>query len=273
MLATKEQAIQKINELIEWFNIKKYQKIVNELENIKNNLENRVPTNYQKDLEKVLEAYKIDVTEKDIYREKCSRIITGIIFGVVYEAGFMKYAEILDELSPLREEWRKTQQNIDNISEITRKKEISQRARYYLYCFGYLISVEGSFSSWIKIIYRFICQIEGIPDNINIIGDWKPYKVEKKLIDIHPDLSIFFEGYFGGALRNAIGHGDFYYDDKTEKMHFHHIWNGEEKINEFWTFDEFYNVFEKILIVIDTGIEVIWLIRLFTFNDLFVTLS
>jgi hypothetical protein len=155
-----------------------------------------------------------------------------------------------------------------NIAELTRGEGYSLKARYYLYCFGYLIAVEGSYSNWIKILYRMVCQIEDLPDDSTTIEDWKPSKVERKMLAINPRFAILFEGYHGGQLRNSIGHGDFSYDDAEEKMHFHHIWKGEEKFNKKWTFNEFYDNLMKIMYVTDVGIEILWLLRLHSYRHL-----
>lgn len=69
-------------------------------------------------------------------------------------------------------------------------------------------------------------------------------------------------------MRNAIGHGDFSYDDAEDKMHFHHLWNGEERFNEKWTFTEFFANLAKLATVTDVGIEIVWLLRLLSYKHL-----
>ena len=52
-------------------------------------------------------------------------------------------------------------------------------------------------------------------------------------------------------------------------MHFSHIYRGELKFDEMLSFDEFYENLKKIMTVTDIGIEIIFLLRLFSYGHLF----
>ncbi len=119
-------------------------------------------------------------------------------------------------------------------------------------------------------MYRLVCESEGIlDDSSSTIGDFAPYKIQDKLIDIDSGYNVLFEGYFRGNLRNAIGHGDFSYDDENNRVHFRHFYKGELKFDENLSFEEFHENLMKIMTVVDTGLELIHLIRLPSYNHLF----
>lgn len=263
----KKQAIAEINQAISWFSHKKYEKTIEWLEFIRKNIEEGNPTDYDEDVRDVFSGYRQDYEQRNEYVQNCSKLIQAIYFRLLKE-GNQVFRDTLEDTYQFIHNWRKTQENFTNMAELTRGEGYSLRARYYLYCFSYLIAVEGSYSNWIKILYRIVCQIEGIPDDSRTIEDWKPWKVEQKLLGIHPDFALFFEGYHGGQLRNAIGHGDFRFDNIEDKMHFHHIWNGEVKFNEKWTFNDFFDNLAKIVTVTDIGIEIVWLLRLLSYRHL-----
>ena len=264
---TKKQAIAEMNQAISWFSLKKFEKTIEWLEFIRKNIEEGNPTDYDEDVRDVFSGYRQDYEQRNEYVQNCSKLIQAIYFGLLKE-GNQIFRDTLEDTYQFIRNWRITQENFTNMAELTRGEGYSLRARYYLYCFSYLIAVEGSYSNWIKILYRIVCQIEGIPDDSITIEDWKPWKVEKKLLEIHPDFALLFEGYHGGQLRNAIGHGDFRFYDIEDKMHFHHIWNGKVKFNEKWTFNDFFDNLAKIVTVTDIGIEIVWLLRLLSYKHL-----
>ena len=113
-----------------------------------------------------------------------------------------------------------------------------------------------------------ICQSINIPDDISTIIDWKPHKIEKKLIEINSEFSILFTGYFNGNLRNAVGHGDFFYDESSKKMHFNHIWKWQEKFKIELSFNEFYQIFSEVFACRDIFMETVFLVRLFDYRTL-----
>lgn len=268
MKITREAASKEIDVAIQRFKIKDYRKTANWLNFIKKNIEDQNPSDIKQDIQDVFSGYTSDVKMKGGHVETCSILIQNI-YARVLQQGVEIFRDTLEETHPFIVRWRITQSNMANMTEFTRDPTISEKARYYLYCFGYLIAVEGSYSNWIRILYRLVCQSFGIEDDSKKIEEWKPYKVQDKLIDINPGYAVLFEGYHRGNLRNAIGHGDFSYDDASKLMHFKHVYQGEIKYDEKLSFTEFYKIMEKIFTVTDTGIEIIFLLRLTSYKHFF----
>lgn len=267
MIITRETAITEIKSSIDWFKIKRYHRTVKWLQFIRNNIEESNPTDFFSDIQDAVSGYTEDARARGGYIDASNKIIQSI-FGGLLEKGPLIFGETLLDAYPFIQSWRRTQENLANIAELTRNPEISVRARYYLYCFGYLISVEGSYSNWIKILYRLVCESECIPEDSSIIEAFMPYKIQDKLVELDSGYNVLFEGYFRGDLRNAIGHGDFSYDDENNLMHFRHVYKGELKFDKKLSFEEFYENLMKIMTVTDTGVEMIHLLRLLAYSHL-----
>jgi hypothetical protein len=261
---SREGALKEIKNTIEWFSAKQFSCTVNGLQFIHTNIEREIPREFNQDIQGVFTAYFLDVRKRGVFSYRCSDLIGKIFFKLIV-LDELKFRNSLEDTYPFIQLWLRAQKNHQNMSELTRNKDISVKARYYLYCFGYLISVEGSYSNWVKILYRLICKFEQIPVDIELIHEWNPSKVKKKLVDIDPEYEMLFEGYFDGKLRNAIGHGDFSYLSSNNKMRFQHT---RGNFNETMSIKEFYENFKKIMTISDTGYELLLLIRLMAYHRL-----
>jgi len=258
MSLKRENALAELKNSIIWFSAKNFFNTVNRLKFIYNNIESKSPRDNLLDIKTVFDAYYLDVRKKGDFAYQCSDLIGKIYFELLV-LDENQFRSALEDTHSFLILWRRAQKNLFNMSELTRNKEISLKARYYLYCFGYLISVEGSYSNWLKILYRLVCKFEEIPIDLELMQEWKPWKIKKELIEINPEYEVFFDGYYNGHLRNAIGHGDFSYLNDENQMHFQHTQGNFDKI---MTIEEFYKNFEKILTISDVGYELILLIRL-----------
>lgn len=258
---TRKKAITEINNFIVWFKLKRYHRTVRWLQFIQKNIEERNPTDFLSDIKDVFLGYTQDVRARGGYIEASNEIIQSI-YGRLLKMGPLIFRETFLDATPFIQRWRRTHKNLDNMAEISRNPSMSVRARYYYYLFGYLIVIEGSYSNWIRILYRLVCESEGIPEDSSIIEDFVPNEIQDKLVELDSRYNVLFEGYFRGKLRNAIGHGDFSYDDENNRMHFRHVYQGELKFDEKLSFEEFYENLMKIMTVTDTGLEMLYLIGL-----------
>ena len=267
-IITRENAIKEMNTSIEWFKSKRYRRTVRWLQFIQKNIEERNPTDFLSDIKDAVSGYTKDVRDIGGYTEASNKIIQSI-YGSLLKIGPLIFRETLLDATPFLQRWLMTHKNLANMAEISNIPSISTKARYYYYyLFGYLIAVEGPYSSWIKILYRLVCESEGIPYDSSTIEDFMPYKIQDKLIDLDSGYYVLFAGYYRGNLRNAIGHGDFSYDDENNRMHFKHFYKGELKFDEKLSFEKFYENLMKIMTVTDTGLEMIHLIRLLSYSHL-----
>lgn len=268
VIITRENAIIEMNTPIEWFSSKRYRRTVKWLQFIQKNIEERNPTDFASDFKDTIGGYTKDVRDVGGYTEASNKIIQSI-YASLLKKGSLIFRETLSDATPFLDRWLTTHKNLANMAEISNIPSISTKARYYHYLFGYLIAVEGPYNNWIKILYRLVCESEGILDDSSTIEDFAPYKIQDKLIDIDSGYNVLFEGYFRGNLKNAIGHGDFSYDDENNRVHFRHFYKGELKFDENLSFEEFHENLMKIMTVVDTGLELIHLIRLPSYNHLF----
>lgn len=266
-IITRENAITKMNTSIEWFKIKRYSRTVRWLQFIQKNIEEGNPTDFSSDLKDAIAGYTKDVRDIGGYTEASNKIIQSIYSSLLIK-GSLIFRETLSDATPFLQRAIRTHNNLTNMAEISHIPSISTKARYYYYLFGYLIAVEGPYTNWIKILYRLVCESEGISYDSSTIEDFKPNKIQDKLIELDSGYNVLFAGYHRGNLRNAIGHGDFSYDDENNLMHFRHVYRGEIKFDKKLSFKDFHENLMKIMTVMDTGLEMIYLIRLPSFHHL-----
>ena len=154
---SREDALKEIKNTIEWFSAKQYSCTVTGLKCIYNNIEREIPIEFNQDIQDVFNAYFWDVKKRGDFSHRCCDVIGKIYFKLL-GLDELKFRDSLEDTYPFTKLWLRAQKNHQNMSELTRNAESSVKAKYYLYCFGYLIAVEGSYSNWVKILYRLICK-------------------------------------------------------------------------------------------------------------------
>jgi len=167
------------------------------------------------DLDDVFKAFRVEYIGSDRnahHREKCFDELTKLLKEILEKPN--KTSKTLDGLLPAFETANQALENIAEIYQaLVTSAGLSEKQRYYGFCFMYLIFIEGLYDENIRILYAIKKAIEGNDT------DYEKIK-EKSLGDFKSDLApVFFEGY-NNHLRNAIAHARFSFNDKAEKMTF-----------------------------------------------------
>jgi len=268
---SKDEALKFLKEAINWFVKKNYMKTAEAYTRIYKKIEHNIPTEGLEDFDFLKQSYLKDLESKDGYALESAKVVQLPIIATIYKDPSL-YAKVIDETSGLSQGWQKGHTNLEYISSLHRKDGVTDRDRYYLYCFAYLISIEGIFTSWIKMIYRFHCEATDRNTTMEKIYNMSLKDVRNVLVGDNKDFEILFEGYQDGCLRNAIAHNDFEYLGGND-MHFKHIHHGVVKCDKIMRLDDFYINWSKIFRVVESGLEFIWLIRMLSYRHLFNEIS
>ena len=266
---TRQEASKELASSIQWFREKGNARTVRWLEFILNNIKMENPSDYTSDIFEVISAYYADVEERGAGLKICSETIGRIIINVLKgNRGVDTFRSSLLEMYPLIVKWRITQENLKRILDLKNEK-LSISAQYHLLLFLYLITIEGSYCNWIRILYKLQCISNHKKCNLSSIEDITPFKIKQNMIEMNAGCNIFFSGYFDGNLRNAIGHGDFAFNESTNRMIFNHTWNGQIKFREEISYDEFLDIFRLIDNFIVININYFFILRLTSYRHFF----
>ena len=168
------------------------------------------------DLEDAMLAFRgefIGSGENWKYREKCFGALEKIILEMIKITG-PKTPETVDKIFPALKAGEETLRNIAEVyMALVSPESLSDKRRYYGFCFLYLLMIEGLYDENIKILYIFKKALSGEKVDYEEIQEKPPRDFKN---EIEP---VFFEGY-NSRIRNAIAHAKFRFDDKTGKMIF-----------------------------------------------------
>ncbi len=162
MAYTSAKAEEHLNRVIKWFELKKYVNVNGSLNEILDAIRTGREINYIELVSQTFQNYLDDLKEVGGYRYDVSMVIQNIFAGVI-QKGMAHYEQVMIDMVPLSENWQRGTKNIENIAETGKSPELTKMARYYMYCFAYLVSVEGIFESWVRMIYSFHCVLIGTP--------------------------------------------------------------------------------------------------------------
>ena len=267
MAFTAVEAEEHLNRVIEWFGQKNYENVNISLNEILDAIRTGREIEYKDYVSQTFHNYLKDLKKAGKYRYDASLVIQNILIGVIKQ-GMNQYEKVTLAMLPLSKNWQRGTKNIENIAEMGKSPKLTKMARYYMYCFAYLVSVEGIFESVIRMIYGFHCQLIGTPKTLDQVNAVSLAQIKVELIAGHVKNSILFEGYLDGCFRNAIAHNDFWYVNDEEGMHFRHEHQGVPRIDETKTIEEFYEIWAKLFAVVESGLEFTWLIRLVHYQHL-----
>jgi len=147
------------------------------------------------------------------YRERCFDTFEKIILEMI-KITDPKTPETMDKIFPALKTGGETLRNIAEVYlALVSPERLSDKRRYYGFCFLYLLMIEGLYDENIKILYIFKKALSGEKVDYEDIQ-------EKPLWDFKNEIEpVFFEGY-NNRIRNAIAHAKFRFEDRTGKMAF-----------------------------------------------------
>jgi len=226
------------------------------------NIKEGNPSDYLQDWRDLVNAYENDIKRFGEFPLKIYKQINHI-FAYIINEDINKFSALLEEAHPFFVDWRKTQENLIKISQITKEDipSMEPTARYYLFCFTYLIAIEGSYENWIKILYYLLYNFRSGEINFNRVQKKSLRSIKRWMINHDVD-NILFEAYENGHLRNAIAHAHFEYDEITKKMLFIDYYRGEETYKKELNLREFEDNLQTVFLIPDICTNMIMLLRI-----------
>lgn len=254
---TVQDDITTVRRMIDRFKAKKFLKTTARLKSILKNLSEGFPSEWQDDYDNTSQTYAEEIERMGEYPTRCLDELNKI-----WDEAFKqeeRLTVILNDILPFLNEQRKTINNLNRLYSILDGIENkTETEEYYLTCFIYVVSIEGNYENWMKIIYHIY---------YNMIQGHKSYlKTEKiKLAHIKDWMiknglsSIIFQGYEDGHIRNAIAHAHFEYLEPVKKMSFRDPPSGWSKE---YTHVKFKNILYKINVLTEMCQDMIWFLLL-----------
>jgi len=168
------------------------------------------------DLKDVMQTFRgefIGSRQNWEYRQNCHDTFVKIVLEMI-ESTRSKTPEMMNKTYPALKAGGETLRNITEVYlALVSPKRLSEKRKYYGFCFLYLLMIEGLYDENIKILYMFKKAKKGEKVGYDDIRE-KPLHFFKGKIQ-----PIFFEGY-NNRIRNAIAHAKFRFDEKTKQMIF-----------------------------------------------------
>jgi len=260
---SKKRAMKELREIRSHFDRRGFNNAINWIDSLRKDIKQNNPFDKEMYFEDIFNATKRDINQYGEYPSKTFEILVKV-FLTTATSNRAKFRSILEEAYPLLQDWRLTQENLLNIEKIVSPniQNLETVARFYFSCFLYLISIEGSYDNWIKIIYFILYNfVEKIGVNYDEVEKMSLQNVKKWLTNRGID-DIIFLGYEDGHLRNAIAHAHLTYIESTEEMLFTDRYRGQITYEKSLNLLDFYQCFQKIHNVIDICTIIILLLRI-----------
>ena len=232
-------------------------------------ISNSEPSNYYEDFQEVVIQHKYEVEKTSPYNKECYDVINSI-YDTASLKGVNEFNLLLAELTPYLTHFVRTSNNLTNMSSIILDTDLEIKPKYYVACFMYLLYIEGSYWSFLKILYALQNLSKGTPIPFGKIEKTRLSDIKKKFVLNDPSSEILFKNWFDGNLRNAIAHADMSYNDEQQIMTFSHYHQGILKYQKQYTYEEFVNIYRGMSSVAEISFEYILLLRV---RDICVKLS
>ena len=263
-MSKKENKLFDLRNIRTYFEARKVSKTVKWLDKVIEDISADNPFDADMYYTSIFQSFK-EYIEKNFeeYPRKVFDIVERI-FLVTAIGDAQKFRNILVEATPIMVDWRKTQENLKNISQIVnlRSESLETDVKFYMNCFLYLIVVEGSYENWIKLMYFLLYNFAESPTiTYDEVEAETLNKMKKWLIDFSVD-DVLFEGYQDGHLRNAIAHAHLEYNISTKKMIFTDLYRGEITYQNVLSLDEFLVYLSKCIFVVEACIFMMMMMRL-----------
>ncbi len=186
------------------------------------------------DLEDALTTFKSEFRSGSAFRDKLIRTVEPILKFMVTKLGKqqLKFLPVFEDLS-------RSAQNLLPIGNAFKKFDPGKE-RFYGMCLVYLTNAEGIFDNAVRLLYGL--QLESLSKPIDIVelSRLDVAKVKEEFSKL-ANVDVLFEGWKDGHVRNSIAHCRYYYDEKTNAMHFEDVnpWTGKQTYSESFTIEEF----------------------------------
>ena len=212
-----------VNRLATLFHEKGYQQTSKEIRGLAKILrEKQVPTDFLKRLDSLFYLFQKEFTTAlpvgQDYRNRIFREIKETVLKAIRRMGVAPYGQSLLVIYPLLRRLAHARKITGEIGETLREKKISDKnVIFHLYCYSYLLIVEGMYPELARMLYflRIITK-NSIPraQELETMTTWD---ILNKIKPTPVFLKTWREKKH---IRNAIGHAKAYYNSVSDEIHF-----------------------------------------------------
>jgi len=216
-----DRRIAEINRIASLFGDKGYVKTASEITRFADMLKQEtVPPDFLERLDQLFDVLEIEFSErfplgKD-YRRRCYAEVKKLLFEAI---GRMKqsFSQGILEIYPCLAKINHGRHINGDIADEIRDRKLNDKIVFHLFCYAYLITVEGIFDELARVLYflKVVKQSE-IPK----AEDLKRLKV-RDILERFRSVPVFLENWEEkNHIRNAIAHATAYFDSSKKEARF-----------------------------------------------------
>ena len=204
-----------VNKIADLFSEKGYQRTSEEILSFAEILrEKQIPSDFLKRLDSLFNLFQKEFAARlpigQDYRKECFGEIKETVLKAIRRIGVVAYSQALLVILPLLKRLNHTRRITGEIGEALAKKRISDKnVIFHLYCYTYLIVVEGMFGELARMLY-FLGTLS--KNNIPSAQDLETMTVWDVLKEVKPTPVFLKDWEEKKHIRNAIGHAQAYLD-------------------------------------------------------------
>jgi len=217
-----EKRIEDINRIAELFEHKRYPETAKEVRTFIEILKgDKIPIDFLKKLDSLFDLhqkeFEVNLPVGQSYRKRCFEEIKEIVFKAISRLG-SDYPKVILTIHPLLQRLNSANKITGSIADELASKRITDKTVvFHLYCYAYLVFVEGIFDELARVLYFL-----AVADKTNVP---KLEDLEKMTVwDILANLKttpVFLERWDEkNHIRNAIGHARANHNSANDKVHF-----------------------------------------------------
>ena len=218
-----EKRKQEFERLAELFYTKGYPKTAKEVQSFIEILKlDQVPTNFLKRLDSLFDLFGTEfvagfpIGQK--YRKVCYEQTKVLVFGAIGRLKMPYFSKSIHSIYPLLQKVNRAKATYGFIAEeLRRKTPINENVVFHLYCYSYLIFVEGIFDELARILYFFAVVSQS---NIPKAEDLEKLTVNHVVEKYKTKLVVFQKWDEKRHIRNSIGHALTQYDSSNKTVRF-----------------------------------------------------
>lgn len=241
--------ISEIESLVKLFEDKGYKLTAKRLDSFKDILkQSKVPADFLKRLDDLFSLFENEFADSmpigKIYRKQCFAEVKGLLFKAIGRLQ-SSFAKAIMEIYPSLVSLNHGRHIAGDIADgLEAMKNQNKKLAFHLYCYAYLVTVEGIFDEVARILY-FLKTVD--KNNIPKAGELKKMDVWKVLDSFSPRPVFLNNWEEKQNIRNAIGHCNVYYNVLKDEVRF---------VNERNDYDETKSLtqFMKIALELDSTV-------------------
>jgi hypothetical protein len=216
-----EKRVKEICRIAELFKGKGYLMTANKIMEFVEILKEEVPSDFLKKLDDLFNLFQTEFEKPPLvgedFRKRCYQEVKSLVFSAIGRM-HSDFAQATLELYPSLKALNHGRQITGEIADELSTKQIkNDNVVFHLFCFAFLIQVEGIFDELARVLYFFKTVDKGkipTPQELSEMSVWK-------VLREFGTPPVFLENWSEKkSIRNAIGHANVFYDSSKKEARF-----------------------------------------------------